>query len=117
MKQSGLSYQVSITDNPTTKCIKCQKRIENTHYIYSWRGISGSACQPCGDEIHSIGFYLLDKAVDIFKNNGIITGTVKEKFGRFEIYSYPDTKKKQRMVEEMEEFYCRAYPEITWEFV
>lgn len=85
-------------------------------WIYQWKGKDGNTCKPCGEEIHSIGYYLLEKAAELFQKHNIQLGAVKEKFGRFEIYSYPTTEEQTRLVQDTLQFYMQAYPEFTWEF-
>ncbi len=101
-----------------TNCVKCKKKSDGTYgmYIYEWEGRNGNACRPCGDEIHSIGHYLLDKAAELFRKHKIQMGAVKEKFGRFEIYAYAETKEQRKIVIETERFYRQAYPELNWDF-
>lgn len=85
-------------------------------WIYQWDGKDGNACRACGDEIHAIGYYLLEKAVELFHKHGMKMVSFKEKFGRFELYAYAETDEQRQVVRDTLQFYMQAYPELTWEF-
>lgn len=99
----------------THYCIKCNRETPNGHWLYLWKGKQGFTCDDCGKEIHAIGYYLLDKASDLYDKHHIAMGAIKEKFGRFEIYAYPETEEQTRIVKATQEFYEKQYPEFTWE--
>jgi hypothetical protein len=96
-------------------CLKCNRETSNGHWLYLWEGKQGFACDDCGALIHSIGYYLLEKAAELYKKHGIMMGAIKEKFGRFEIYAYPETEEQRRIIKATQEFYEKQYPEFTWE--
>lgn len=96
-------------------CIRCNRETTNVFWMYIWKGKQGFTCEECGAFIHSIGDYLLDKASDLYHKHGIKMGAVKEKFGRYEIYVYPETKEQHRIVKATQEFYEKQYPEFLWE--
>lgn len=99
------------------KCIICEQRpIQSAYWMYVWKGKNGYACDSCGVEFHNIGYYLLDKAAEYLEASGIPVFQTKEKFGRMLIYTNGVSSKQEVIVQALQEFYQKRYPEFTWDF-
>jgi transposase-like protein len=106
-----------VASSSKNKCVICKHNdIKSRYWIYVWKGKDGYACETCGRWFHDVGGYLISKAVEILKEQGVGVTDCKEKFGRWRLSCYGKTKKHQKQIRKLHMLYEVLFGEFSWDF-